>query len=183
MTTHAEVRSTTFNCSNCEYVSKVKGSVDKHIKKVCNGAELISNITKVKCDICDKEYDTEKYLKAHKKICIEKKCLVVEKLENSSVINDKLEGVLNMVVSLTKDISDLQKQTKDQSNIIKSLTNCIETSEKHKVKNIVDCSNKITPNSIAPSTTDNFSELFNKMTLEEKFKLVDEITEGLKYKV
>lgn len=126
---------TTFKCSNCDYYSKTKNCVKQHIEKVCTEAEIICDGVKVKCDICNKEYGTEKYLKAHKKLCIEKKCVVVEKLENSQVMSEKLSTLFGLITSLTKQIGKYETDNNELKKEVNTLTRRIKVLEEHKARN------------------------------------------------
>ncbi len=93
-----------YKCSKCDYNSKTKGLVTKHIKTVkkCVGASLIEDIVKVKCEICNKEFDTDRLLANHRQICLEKKAIVV----NNYVDPKAVENSIVILTSVVKNLSE-----------------------------------------------------------------------------
>lgn len=83
---------TTYKCSKCDFERSIKGYVSQHISKnvKCQGAELIENILKVKCEVCGKEFDNESLLKVHRGRCIEKKAFVQKAYVDPETVSQSL---------------------------------------------------------------------------------------------
>jgi len=72
-----------FQCSLCNYQSKVKSSIRRHINKqikCSNGdAEILEIPVEINCDFCQKTFTTEPSMKRHIKTC---KVKITEELQN-----------------------------------------------------------------------------------------------------
>lgn len=112
----------TYTCSACNFSSKTKNNIKNHIKniEICNDATLIEHIVKLPCDICNKEFDTEYFLKNHKKICVEKKAIVIEKFNDMSEVLKSMSDLTNLYKSFSNDIKDQVKEIKNEIKEIKN---------------------------------------------------------------
>lgn len=102
-----------YKCSKCDYYSEVKGNVKRHISNMCDGAQLIEDTVKLKCDICNKEYKTELSLITHKKGCVAKKAVVVKEYIDAVEVMDKIKSLTLLVNSLLTSNEQVINENKD----------------------------------------------------------------------
>lgn len=117
-----------YKCSKCDYSTKIKGNIKIHLKSLkCMGASSIEQINMISCDICNKEFENETYLKSHKKICVEKKTCTIITYADSDEINKEILELKNLIKSLYETIVETRNELKD-------LTKRLEKYEKVKAK-------------------------------------------------
>lgn len=111
-----------YNCSKCNYTSNTKGLTKKHIENTkCTGATLIENIVKVPCEICSKEFDTERLLANHKKKCFEKKVVIQSTYADPSVIENIIKKLTDMVAKLGEQVISLELENATLNKRIEKL--------------------------------------------------------------
>ena len=110
-----------YKCSKCGMESKVKGNVNRHIENKCPGAELIEELVKLQCDVCNKEYCTDKALKIHKATCFKKKAVVVNNFIDAEEVKEliKKQGIL--ITSLSNSVEYLMEENKELKQRIEKL--------------------------------------------------------------
>ena len=115
----------TYNCSKCGFSTKIKGNLKRHILNVCNDGDIIENIVKVKCDICDKEYQTEVLLNQHKKVCVQKKTVTVREFTDSDAVHSEMELLKKVIMSVSASNEHLSKQLIETTKRIEKLEKSI----------------------------------------------------------
>lgn len=125
---------TTFKCSSCDFTSKVKGNVKRHIINLCNGAEIIENIVKVKCDICDKEYTTELLLQQHKKVCVAKKTHIVKDYINADELVEQMNEMKKLLASLALTNERIATENKELVKRVEKIEEELKTTKNRQKK-------------------------------------------------
>ena len=110
-----------YSCSLCDYTSKTKWNVKNHINKTCTGAVLEEELIKVKCEVCNKEFDTEKSLKTHKATCIPKRALVEISYANPIEMQEKYDILTSVVKTLIDKCGTLEDENKHLMKRIEKL--------------------------------------------------------------
>jgi len=112
-----------YKCSKCNYTSNTKGLVKKHIDNVskCEGAELLEEIVKVQCDICNKEFDTLKGLEEHKKRCIKKKTIVATEFINPEKVEKGMMSMGDILLKVVKRVEMLEQENKELKKRLEKL--------------------------------------------------------------
>lgn len=125
-----------YSCSLCDYTTKVKGNITKHIKDTikCKGAEINTELLDVRCKICDKTFENETYLKQHMKRCFEKRTVVVNNYEDSEHYTKKLEEFSKLIRILVLENTEIKNEVKELRNDNKELTKRIAKLELDKQK-------------------------------------------------
>lgn len=125
---------TSYKCSKCDFSRGIKGYVTQHIKKTikCKGAELIEDIVKVECEVCDKEFDNEELLKMHRKCCVQKKALVKIHYEDPDDINNKMDILTNLVTLINTKCEVLMEENKNLKKRIERLEGGIKIANDNK---------------------------------------------------
>jgi hypothetical protein len=102
-----------FKCSVCNYTSKYKIDIDRHInkqKKCGENPKIVETLLEIKCDYCDKFYKTTDTLKKHLKICKVKKSNMEEEnirlKEELKEANKKLANNGNININNTTNITN-----------------------------------------------------------------------------
>lgn len=93
-----------FKCSSCEYTSKKKCHVERHVNNVIKCKELFSNVIDINidimCEYCKKNFTLESNLKRHIKTCKVKKNNLeeeVRKLKEELAVEKASKGVVNNI--------------------------------------------------------------------------------------
>lgn len=146
-----------FKCSGCEYKSKYKINVQKHINnknKCIENATIISLNIDMKCEYCNKSYSTTANLQRHHKTCKIKQ--ETDSLKNIKkeydIMKQKYEILIQNHDLLNKELDKLKydhdilkyeydKLKKEQENIKNNQINNIQN-----IKNIKNIQNNITIN-------------------------------------
>ncbi|KAH9259021.1 hypothetical protein BASA81_002641 [Batrachochytrium salamandrivorans] len=115
-----------YTCSGCNYSTKVRSNVAKHIKTVtkCFGSELITTVNKVQCPNCSKEFENEMYLKQHQPRCkvVTDNHPLSEETNTPSDLHDQVKLLGQTVDRLLRSHVDLEEQVKKQQEQIIKLT-------------------------------------------------------------
>lgn len=117
-----------YKCSKCDYTSCTKGLTKKHIDNVskCKGADLLEDIVKVKCSVCNKEFDTEKLMTQHRKKCIKKKTLIVPQYLDPIQVENGLKTFGNLLLDAIKRIETLEEENNDLMKRLEKLEGTTE---------------------------------------------------------
>ena len=100
-----------YSCSKCDYVTKNKNHIKTHLKSIkCGDANIVETKQTIECDICGKEFETEPYLKSHKKTCIEKRTNTVISYANSDDINNEIKELKNLVKALSISLQECMNE-------------------------------------------------------------------------
>jgi len=101
----------------------VKGYTTQHIKKnrECKGAEIIENIVKVQCEICNKEFDNENLLNTHMKSCIEKKALVQILYADPETMLKNYQQLSSLMRILVEKTTALEEENKNLSKRLQKI--------------------------------------------------------------
>lgn len=125
-----------YSCSNCGLKSKVKGNIKRHIINIeeCKKASIVEDVKKVKCVVCEKEYNTELLLKQHQKVCVAKKAIVVDKFKDSDEIMKKINDLTKIVDMLIISNDKLLNENKE----LKSRLDKLQEKFKKEKENLVE---------------------------------------------
>lgn len=112
---------TTYKCSKCNTAFGSKGNAKDHIKgvKKCKGGELIENIVKVECSICNQEFDTDYLLSRHKTRCVAKKAILYEKIIDPREIKQSMTEIMNILNGLVNENKELVKRIEKLESVFK----------------------------------------------------------------
>lgn len=112
---------TSYKCSNCDFTRSIKGYVTQHISKTvkCTGSIIIEDIIKVKCEICEKEFDNSNLLNTHRKKCIEKKALITPIYTDPNAVNEALKIFTDILRKYEAENADLKRRVEklEKANI------------------------------------------------------------------
>lgn len=123
-----------YKCSECNLTSKVKGNIKRHIITMCKEAKLIEDVVKVKCEICNKEYNTEFLLKQHKKVCFVKKAVLVTDYIGKEEIDLTIKNMMALIEDNKNMINLLIKENRISNDTNKELLKRVEKLEAKKIK-------------------------------------------------
>lgn len=128
-----------YKCSGCNYTSEVKGNVKRHIANMCKKAELIEDIVKLQCDICNKVYETETALISHKKTCVAKKAVVVKEYTDAVEVMDKIKNLTLLVNSLISSNEQISNENKELKKRVEKLEKIDKKINENLIDVAIDC--------------------------------------------
>uniref|UniRef100_A0A6C0LSP9 C2H2-type domain-containing protein n=1 Tax=viral metagenome TaxID=1070528 RepID=A0A6C0LSP9_9ZZZZ len=112
-----------YECIHCDYNTSHKGDFTKHnasIKHMKKSQQMEANEQQHKCNICDKEFNTQSGLWKHRKKCSTDQniCKVIADEENKvSITNNIPIGVIMEVIKQSKELQNvLIEQNKELQN-------------------------------------------------------------------
>ena len=129
-----------YKCQYCNYVTDIKQNINKHMStsKHSKKIEPVES-SKLKCNICNKEYKNRSGLWKHNKTCIENQDN--RHHNNNNLTNENMEFKnpavsTDMIIDFIKQNNELKKMLMDQTNtMIEQNKKIIELSQNNQVIN------------------------------------------------
>lgn len=125
-----------YKCSKCEYSTDSKGNANKHVrtKNGCEGASVVENIIKIKCAMCEKEFNDEILMKQHKNNCVSKRTLIVEKYRDIDSVKQWVSDINLIVRDFSKKFELLENENKRLLKLIEKLEGGVRVQNNNKKK-------------------------------------------------
>jgi hypothetical protein len=124
-----------YKCSLCDYTTYNKSHIKKHHKSIkCKAGEVVIEEGKAECDICNKEFETKAYLKAHRETCFQKHTKIVEQFSDSKDIVDEMNTLKIVVMAQNERLGKVLQQNEELTKALSVLMNRVEILETSKKK-------------------------------------------------